>query len=86
MIAQEVLREEKTRDNQLVKLKDVLDIIKGNFDFIHVQMNGRSREDQMILGGTITTLELEIKKELKQLNKTNDYEREIIRENGAVNG
>ena len=64
-------KEEMERDNQSVLYREVLDIIKDNFDDMHNQMKGRSNDDQLIIGGTLTTLELEIKKEIKMLVNKN---------------
>lgn len=68
---QDVINEEKIRDNKTVLLKDVLDVIKTNFEFIHLQIKARSLEEQTIIGDTLTTLELEIKKELKDIKIIN---------------
>jgi len=60
-------KDELIRSEEKVKLEQVLKIIKGNFNDMHNQMKGRTSADQMIIGGTLTSLELEIKKEIKLL-------------------
>jgi len=66
---QETERQELESAKEMVLLKDVLTIIKDNFNDIHNQMKGRKGHEQEIIGGTITSLELEIKKDLKVLHK-----------------
>lgn len=68
---EEITQEETIRDNQVILLKDVLNVIKSNFDFIHTQIKGRRLDEQTIIGDTLTTLELEIKKEIKEIKIIN---------------
>ena len=65
----EVELHEEIRTNQTINRKLVLDIIKDNFNDVHTQLKIRSQEEQLIIGNLITVLEMNIKNEVKQLNK-----------------
>lgn len=64
---EEILKEEKDRDNLLVLKREVLRIIKDEFDSKMNQLKVRSLEHQSIIGDTLTDVELEIKKQIKSL-------------------
>lgn len=53
----------------LVPLRDVIEVVKKNFNEMHDQLPNRNPMEQHIIGGFITSLELEIKKGLKELQK-----------------
>lgn len=59
--------DESKRDEIKVLLKDVISIVKENFDQKMKQLEGRSSQDQTIIGNTLTTLEIELKKDIKNL-------------------
>jgi hypothetical protein len=60
-------QDDLSRSKEMVLLQKVLTVIKDNFSDAHNQMKGRSQSDQTIIGGTLTSLEIEIKKEIKEL-------------------
>ena len=59
--------DEQRRKTYLINRDDVLSIIKQHFQEVHDSLKIRSTYDQTILGGCITCLESEIKKDLKAL-------------------
>ena len=67
----EIMEEEQKRDTANVTLREVLNIVKGTFEFYHKQLVGRTETDQRIIGDFLTSIELELKKDLKGLDKNN---------------
>jgi len=62
--------DEQARGRKMVPLLDVLNIVKSNFNHHHNQLEKqRTIEEQTIIGGVITVIELELKKDLKELDK-----------------
>ena len=55
------------RAEVLVPLRDAIEVVKNHFSQMHEQLPNRSAVQQEIIGGFITSLELEIKKDLKDL-------------------
>lgn len=59
--------DERERSTKTVSKQKVLKVIKDSFEFAHEQLKGRTPEEQSIIGNFITTIELELKKDLKAL-------------------
>ena len=55
------------RAEALVPLRDVIAVVKKHFSDMHDNLPKRSPLEQGIIGGFITSLELELKKDLKDL-------------------
>ncbi len=59
--------DEASRKLQLISKEEAIETIKNHFELAHKQLLIRSAYDQTILGNLLTCLELEIKKDFKQL-------------------
>lgn len=60
---------EEQRFKKSVSKVEVLDIIKSNFDNALLSLKLRNEREQTIVGNLLTTLELELKKEIKALEE-----------------
>ena len=57
------------RNGVLVPLREAIAVVQKHFNEMHDQLPNRNSLEQHIIGGFITSLELEIKKDLKELQK-----------------
>ena len=71
---EKTISDQKARENKKVRLLDVINVIKDNFNFQYNQLEKRTAEEQVIIGSLINSLELEIKKDLKELDEQTDNE------------
>jgi hypothetical protein len=61
--------DEIRRKNVLINKESVLEIVKKHFEDAHNSLSKRPNYDQIVLGAFITTLETELKKDLKQIKE-----------------
>lgn len=59
--------DERERLTKMVPKQKVMETVKKSFEFAHEQLAGRTLSEQSIIGNMLTTLELELKKDLKAL-------------------
>ena len=59
--------DERERSSKMVPKQKVMETVKKSFEFAHTQLAGRTPEEQTVIGNMLTTLELEMKKDLKAL-------------------
>jgi len=68
MTQEEIEREDKVRhETTFINKKEVMTVIKSQFDSAKKTLETRSQSDQNLLGNFFTVLELELKKQLKTL-------------------
>ena len=65
---EQAIKDQKARENKTVRLLDVINVIKDNFNFQYNQLDKREPNEKVIIGSLINSLELEIKKDLKELD------------------
>jgi hypothetical protein len=57
------------RESKLLKKTEVLKTVNSHFEDAIKKLKNRSAYDQTIIGNLLTTIELELKKDIKQLTE-----------------
>lgn len=60
---------ESKRNGKMVNKTEVLEVIKKHFDDALIGVKLRSESEQTIIGNFLTSLELELKKDIKSLKE-----------------
>ena len=68
-LEEQVKQDEAKRAEATVKLREVIGVFNKHFDAIREQLHSRSPLEQGIIGSFLVSTELEIKKDLKELQK-----------------